>query len=111
LWINREAAARLSLSNGDRVRIASSAGALDVRVILTSRIHPQSVALAEGLGHKAVGKVAKGLRFKSADLDTSLIWWKKTGNGVNPYSVIERRKDNAGGGYALKDTVVRIEKL
>jgi anaerobic selenocysteine-containing dehydrogenase len=111
LWINREAAARLSISNGDRVRVVSSAGVLDVQVILTSRIHPQSVALAEGLGHKAVGKVAKGQRFQSADWDTSLIWWTEAGNGVNPYAVIERRKDPSGGGYALKDTVIRIEKI
>ena len=111
LWINREAAASLDISNGDMVRIVSSVGALDIRVIITSRIHPQSVALAEGLGHDAVGNVAKGKRFKSSDLDTSLIWWTKAGNGVNPYTVIERRKDPFGGGYALKDTVVRIEKI
>jgi thiosulfate reductase/polysulfide reductase chain A len=111
LWINRKAAAELNISNGDRVRIVSSVGALDVCAILTSRIHPQSVALAEGLGHEAVGKVAKGVRFESTDLDTSLVWWTKAGNGVNPYQVIERRKDKSGGGYALKDTVVRIEKI
>jgi anaerobic selenocysteine-containing dehydrogenase len=111
LWINREAAASLDISNGDMVRIVSSVGALDIRVIITNRIHPQSVALAEGLGHDAVGNVAKGKRFKSSDLDTSLIWWTKAGNGVNPYTVIERRKDPFGGGYALKDTVVRIEKI
>ncbi len=111
LWINRETATRLHIANGDRVRIVSSVGALVVRVMLTGRIHPKSVALAEGLGHKAVGKVAKAKRFKSADLDTSLIWWAKAGNGVNPFSVIERRKDTSGGGYALKDTVIRIERL
>jgi thiosulfate reductase/polysulfide reductase chain A len=111
LWINKEAAAQLNISNGDMVRVVSSVHSLDIRVILTSRIHPQSVALAEGLGHDAVGNVAKGKRTKSLDLDTSLIWWTKTGNGVNPFSVIERKKDPLGGGYALKDTVVRIEKI
>ncbi len=111
LWINREAAARLDISNGDMVHVVSSVGALNIRVTITSRIHPQSVALAEGLGHDAVGNVAKGKRFKSSDLDTSLIWWTEAGNGVNPYTVIERRKDPFGGGYALKDTVVRIEKI
>jgi anaerobic selenocysteine-containing dehydrogenase len=111
LWMNREAAARLKISNGDRVRILSPVGACDVRVLLTGRIHPQSVALAEGLGHEAVGRVAKGQRFASADSDTSLIWWTKAGNGVNPYAIIERRTDISGGGYALKDTVVRIEKI
>jgi anaerobic selenocysteine-containing dehydrogenase len=111
LWINREVAAQLNISNGDMVRIVSSVGALDIRVHITSRIHPQSVALAEGLGHDSVGNVAKGRRFKSSDLDTSLIWWTKDGNGANPYSVIERRNDPFGRGYALKDTVVRVEKI
>jgi len=111
LWINKEAASQLNISNGDRVRVVSSVGALEVHVIVTSRIHPNSVALAEGLGHDAVGNVAKGKRFKSSDLDTSLVWWAKAGNGVNPLGVIERQKDPFGGGYALKDTVVRIEKI
>jgi len=111
LWINKKVAAQLNISNGDKVRVVSSVGSIEIRVILTNRIHPQSVALAEGLGHDALGNVAKGKRFKSSDLDTSLIWWTKTGNGVNPFSVIERRKDPIGGGYALKDTVVRIEKI
>jgi anaerobic selenocysteine-containing dehydrogenase len=110
LWINREAAAKLNISNRDMVRIVSSAGTLHIRVITTGRIHPRSVALAEGLGHDAVGNVAKGKRFKSSDLDTPLIWWTRSGNGVNPYTIIEKRKDPCGGGYALKDTVVRIEK-
>ena len=111
LWINREAAARLDIASGDRVRIVSAVGALEVPVILTNRIHPLSVALAEGFGHQALGRVARGQRFQSADSDTSLIWWSKAGNGVNPYTIIEQRKDISGGGYALKDTVVRIEKI
>jgi thiosulfate reductase/polysulfide reductase chain A len=111
LWINRETAAQLNISNGDIVQISSSVGSLEVHVILTGRIHSRSVALAEGLGHDAVGNVAKGKRFKSSDLDTSLIWWEKTGNGINPFAIIERRKDPIGGGYALKDTVVRIKKV
>lgn len=111
LWISREAASQLNISNGDMVRVVSSVGTLDVRVIVTGRIQPQSVALAEGLGHEAVGNVARSRRFKSSDADTSLIWWGKTGKGANPYTIIERRKDPVGGGYALKDTVIRIEKL
>ncbi len=111
LWINKEAASRLNISNGDMVRIISSVGALDVGVIVTNRVHPRSVALAEGLGHDAVGNVARGKRFKSSDMDTSLLWWTKAGHGVNPFRIIERRRDPYGGGYALKDTVVRIEKI
>ncbi len=111
LWINKKAAERLGIKNGDRVRVSSPAGAVITRVLTTGRIHPDSVALAEGLGHTAVGNVAKARRFKSKDQDTNLIWWSKKGSGVNPKEVIVRRKDSVGGGLGSKDTVVRIEKL
>ena len=111
LWMNKEAAKKLGIQNTDRVRVTSSMGSLITRVLTTNRIHPESVALADGFGHTAVGNVAKAQRFKSKDLDTSLIWWEKEGNGVNPNEVIEARADPDGGGYALKDTVIRVEKL
>ena len=111
LWVNKQAASRLGLKHGDRVRIISSVGALITRVHTTHRIHPQSVALAEGFGHTATGNVAKAKRFKSSDQDTKLIWWSKAGSGVNPHEIIERRTDPLGGGLSLKDTVVRIERI
>lgn len=108
LWINKDAAARLGIKTGDKVRLTSSVGTLIVRALSTHRIHPRSVAIAEGFGHTAVGNVAKSRRFKSADRDTQLIWWDK--NGVNPKRIMERRKDPLSGGLALKDTVVRIKR-
>ena len=110
LWMNRDVAARMAIKDGDKVRVTSSAGSLTVRVLTTRRIHPESVALAEGLGHTAVGNVARARRFKSKDRDTHLIWWEKTGNGVNPMEIVERVKDPIGGGQGLKDTRVQIEK-
>jgi len=110
LWMNRDVAARMGIKDGDRVRVSSSAGSLTVRVLTTRRIHPESVALAEGLGHTAVGNVARARRFKSQDRDTRLIWWEKTGNGVNPMEIVERVKDPIGGGQGSKDTRVQIEK-
>ncbi len=111
LWINKQAASKLNIKNGDRVRVISSAGMMITRVLVTERIHPDSVAMAEGLGHTAVGRVAKGMPFSSSDQDTGLIWWKNSGNGANPNQVVERRQDKLAGGFALKDTVVRIEKI
>jgi thiosulfate reductase/polysulfide reductase chain A len=111
LWINHHAAEKLGIVNGERVRVVSSLGALEVRVLTTGRIHPQSVALAEGLGHDAIGNIAKAKRFKSSDLDTTLLWWTKAGHGVNPFKIIENDRDPVGGGYALKDTVIHIEKI
>ncbi len=110
LWMNRDVAGQMGIKDGDRVRVTSSTGSLTVRVLTTRRIHPESVALAEGLGHTAVGNVARARRFKSMDRDSHLIWWEKSGNGVNPMEIIERVKDPIGGGQGSKDTLVQIEK-
>jgi anaerobic selenocysteine-containing dehydrogenase len=109
--MNRQKAADLGIKNGEKVRVTSSAGGLTVRVMTTNRIHPDSVALAEGLGHTAFGRVAQAQKFRSKDTDTHLVWWSKKGKGVNPFSIIENRVDPVGGGLASKDTVVQVHKL
>jgi anaerobic selenocysteine-containing dehydrogenase len=111
LWINKDVAHKLGIKDGDRVRVTSSVGSLISRVLVTHLIHPESVAMAEGLGHSAVGNVAKSKRFRSNDQDTNLIWWGKKGNGVNPSEIIIRQQDPIGGGLGLKDTSVSIEKV
>ncbi len=111
LWMNKGEALRLGIKNGEKVRVRSSVGSLTVRVMTTERIHPESVALAEGLGHTAYGNVAQAQDFRSKDSDTQLLWWGKKGKGVNPYSIIENRLDPVGRGLASKDTVVQVEKI
>jgi len=111
LWINKDKALELGIKNGDKVRVTSSVGELETRVLTTQRIHPESVALAEGLGHTAVGNVAQARSFRSKDRDTQLIWWSEKGKGVNPFQIIEKRVDLLGGGLASKDTVVQVQKV
>ncbi len=110
LWMNKNKASELGIKNGDKVRVISSIGHLEIRVLTTGRIHPESVALAEGLGHSAVGNMARARRFRSKDRDTRLIWWSKKDKGVNPFQIIEQRKDASGGGLASKDTLVQVHK-
>lgn len=111
LWINREVAERLGIKSGDKIRVISSVGNLVTRALATDRIHPESVAMAEGFGHTAIGNVARAIRFKSEDRDTDLVWWSKEGCGVNSNEVITREADPISQAYAIKDTVVRIEKI
>lgn len=111
LWINKETAKKLGLKNRDRVRVTSTIGTLNTSILTTSRIHPESVALEEGFGHTGIGDFAKAKKSKSTDQDTNLIWWEKEGPGVNPNEIIERITDPFTGGFALKDTVVKIEKI
>jgi anaerobic selenocysteine-containing dehydrogenase len=111
LWLNKQKAEQLGIKNGDTVRVSSSVGSVILRVLTTNRIHPESVALAEGLGHTAFGSVAQAQKSKSKDRDTHLVWWDKKGAGVNPNSIIENRVDPVGRGQASKDTVVQIQKV
>ncbi len=111
LWLNKQKAVQLGIKNGDKVRVSSSVGSVVLRILATNRIHPESVALAEGLGHTAFGSVAQAKKSKSKDKDTQLVWWGKKGKGVNPFSIIEDRVDPEGRGHASKDTAVYIEKI
>jgi anaerobic selenocysteine-containing dehydrogenase len=110
LWLNKQKAVKLGIKNGDTVRVSSSVGSVILRVLTTNRIHPDSVAMAEGVGHRAFGSLAQAKKSQSKDRDTQLVWWENRGNGVNPFSIIESRVDPVGGGYASKDTVVQIHK-
>lgn len=111
LWINRSAAEYLGIQNGDLLRISSENTSLVTRALVTDRIHPESVALAQGFGHTATGRIAKAERFKSKDRDTSLLWWKKEGNGINPNELIKGHRDPISGVFSSKDTLVKIEKI
>ena len=111
LWMNKQKAAQLGIKNGEKIRVTSSVGSLTLRVLITNLIHPESVALAEGLGHTAFGSLARAQKSQSKDTDTELLWWSKKGKGVNPYSTIENRADPVGGGLASKDTMVQVYKI
>jgi thiosulfate reductase/polysulfide reductase chain A len=111
LWMNKQKATQLGIKNGDLIRMTSSVGSMTLRVLTTNRIQPESVALAEGVGHSAFGSVAQARKAKSKDRDTELVWWSKKGKGQNPYSIIENRVDHEGGGPASKDTVVQVQRI
>jgi len=111
VWINRSAAEDLGIQNGDLLRISSENASLVTKALVTDRIHPKSVALAQGFGHTATGRIAKAERFKSRDRDTSLLWWEKEGKGVNPNELIVGHRDPTSGVFSTKNTPVKIEKI
>ncbi len=111
LWINARTGESLGLRNGDRVKVTSKSGSVTVRVRFTQGLHPQAVALTEGLGHWEWGKIARAKKSKSSDFDTELLWWEDEGNGVNPNAVVSAAFDPADGGVAWNDTVVTLSKV
>ena len=111
LWINKIAAEDLDIHNGDLLRISSKNVSLVTRALVTDRIHPESVALAEGFGHTATGHMAQAEKFRSSDQDTALVWWTKEGKGINPNELLEGHRDPMSGVLSSKDTLVKVEKL
>ena len=110
LWLNPRTAEARGIRDGDLVKITSKAGTLTTRVRLSQGVHPRVATLAEGLGHSELGKIAKAKAAKTADLDSSLVWWGKEGNGVNPQAVIPMELDPIAGGAVWNDTKVTVTK-
>ncbi len=92
LWINSDFAATLKIKTGDQVVVETNHGKFEVTCRTSQAIIPGVVALAEGFGHSACGKISQATPYKSADPDTHLIWWQKTGNGVNPIQYLTRKQ-------------------
>lgn len=59
--IHPETAHRNRISDGDRVRVESPAGALLVRARIAPIVPPDAVAMPRGLGHKHFGRFANGV--------------------------------------------------
>jgi anaerobic selenocysteine-containing dehydrogenase len=110
-WINPRTARSLKLRHGSRIQIESSVGKLEMKVRITSGIHPDAIAISKGLGHWEYGQVAQAKKFKSADPDTKLIWWEKLEPGKNPNILVEANTDPVAGGQAWKDTKVIVKKV
>jgi thiosulfate reductase/polysulfide reductase chain A len=111
LWINEETARKMSLNDGDRVRVTSSLGSLVTPVFVTQGIHPGVVALSDSLGRWNYGRTPQGKPFRSQDPETNLLWWGKHGTGVHPNPIIPILQDPLGEGQGWMDTVIKIEKV
>jgi thiosulfate reductase/polysulfide reductase chain A len=109
LWINQKTAEKLGIAEGDKIEIHSKGMTKTVQVHLTQSVHPEVVAIARDLGHWAYGHMAEGKKFKSSDVDTSLIWWNK-GKSFHVNWLIQEKKDKVSGGLSVMRTIVKIKK-
>lgn len=110
LLMNPTAAQRRDIKQGQRVRVSSDVGTVEVRVRITQGIHPQVVALASGFGHEALGRIARAESFQSDDPMTLHVWWGKKGTGVNVNTLVPG-KTGKPGGLVWMDTRVSIESV
>jgi len=97
LWINAQEAAKMGVSNGDRVQVTSSDGSHSgtINAYVTEFIHPESVFMVHGFGRKVPWQTRgynKGLgdyRFETGLLDVY---------------------DPVGGGNSLMECFVKVER-
>ncbi len=109
--MNALTARRLRIKHEDYIELESAVRKIVLKVHLTEGIHPDAVAISEGLGHWEYGRIAQAQRFKSDDPDTNFIWWHKKGKGMHPNFVIPVAVDPKGNGQGWKSTKVKVRKV
>ncbi len=95
LWINSEAAEKLGIVNGDKVLIRSEDQAVSASAYVTEGVHPEAVFMLHGFG-RTVPRLTRAYNRGVADQRLQV-------GGLDLF-------DPAGGGHALTETVVSIEK-
>ncbi len=96
LWINKQAAERLGIDDGDRVSVSRNGYAEEITAKATEMIHPEAVFVVHGFGHKlpvesrAYGKGLADNKFMQGGLD---LW------------------DPAGGAIAYQEHFVEVQKV
>jgi thiosulfate reductase/polysulfide reductase chain A len=96
LWINKDAAEKLGISDGDRVEVGQNGYTETITAKVTPMIHPEAVFVIHGFGHKlpietrAFGKGLADNKFMKGGLD---LW------------------DKAGGAIAYQEHFVAVKKV
>ena len=90
--IHPNTAKKLGLITGDKVKVSSAAGSLEVDVVVFPGIQEDSIAIPLGNGHTEYGRYAKGV-------------------GVNPFKILTPQFDKETGELATHATKVSITKI
>jgi anaerobic selenocysteine-containing dehydrogenase len=113
--INKKTAAARGIVDGELVRVVSPVGYIVTRAHVTQSIHPGVIAMAGGLGHSAVGRVAcvdprnqPAWVAEGRDEDVRFnLWWED--KGVNANEIVPFFVDPVSGSQAMS-FVAGIEK-
>jgi thiosulfate reductase/polysulfide reductase chain A len=95
LWIHPQPAAELGIADGDRIRVGAGDQAFSTRARVTDAIHPEAVFLVHGFG-RTVPRLSRAYQRGVADQRLGI-------GGLD-------RFDPAGGGCAMTETLVSVEK-
>lgn len=109
--INPRTAARMNISDGDKIILKSSAGELKTTAKVTEGVHVDAIAVSHHCGHWAWGYYASGKKnfYHVEETDDYNKWWESKKTHVN--SIIPCVGDPIAGSMCWMDTVVKVEKV
>ncbi len=93
VWIHKDRAAALDISDGDRVRIFSDQGEGELNAYVSDLIHREAAFMVHGFGHRVVRAS------------------RSYNRGVSDADLIKNVTDPVGGSPGLHETFVKIEKV
>lgn len=111
LWINSQTARNFGIKDGELVEIKTALGIRSHKVRLSQGLRLDIVAYLSGLGHWEFGRMARGQRFQSKDVDTKLVWWDKQESGLDLNPIIPVSYEAITNEQAWMDTVVSLNKV
>ena len=109
-WINPVTAKAAGISDGDRIKVKSEIGEIEISARVTPAIVPGTIAISHHCGHWEYGRYASGNKapLASGDKDDANIWW--TDRGAHPNWIIPNAPDPVSGALRFMDTVVSVKK-
>ena len=111
-WINPKTAENMAIADGDKVKLKTSLGEVEVQVRITQNVVPGVIAISSHGGHWEYGRYASGKKAPFAiDKDEpyeKLKWWAD--KSIHPNVIIENVSDPISGQQRWMDTVVKVSK-
>lgn len=116
-WINSQTARKLSINDGDKIKVRSSIGEIETTAHVSEETVPGVVAISFHCGHWQWGRFATAgqesnplsdAKSNALDPDIGRIWWRA--KGTHPNFIIPNIGDPIGGGQRWMDTVVKVSK-
>jgi anaerobic selenocysteine-containing dehydrogenase len=111
-WINPETAAARGIGDGDRIKIKSQLGEIEVAAKVTENVVPGAIAISSHGGRWEYGRYASGKNAPYGEEGhrpyEELKWWRH--GGVHPNWIIDNASEPISGQQRWMDTVVSVSK-
>ena len=91
LWIHPKPADSLGIKDSDRVEVASGAGSIRIKALVTPKIRPDCVFMQHGFGKRSP-------------------WLRLANSGGSDSQLLETGWDKVSGGAAMHETFVKVRK-